>query len=365
MPTQKDILAGRLQDAISKKAEKRTKNLPASTPKLDPGSGKENQAPKSVKSDTPRKKAAKIKKARRHLLWAKPRYHRLTDQLLTIIEENPCYQQAFGFSKEPRTNPTTGGLTLADLYTKVASELFLADLSDLDLSFTNNDLPTLQNVKKLYREYCEELGQTGQGLVENDMVDEIQAGTPLANVWDHIKSKFPWYERLDKLFGSQATDDNSVDHEDKSSEPGSRSSSPPLHVEFTPSHTPAPKKAGSAHKTLATLHGANHKASIMDQITELANKDRSQRLKIIEVKQKEKTRHLQTKYQTQNELELACMRHQEQQAALQHQHDLQMMERQMELECIHTTANPQATFSPGVYHGPAYGGRFGVDPNLT
>ncbi|KAF8815447.1 hypothetical protein BYT27DRAFT_7213930 [Phlegmacium glaucopus] len=103
----------------------------------------------------------------------------------------------------------------------------------------------------------------------------------------------------------------------------------------------------------------------MDQITELANEDRSQCLKIIEVKQKEKTRRLQTKYQTQNELELACMKHQEQQAALQRQHDLHMMERQMELERIRTTANPQATFAPGVYHGPAYGGHFGVDPNLT
>lgn len=78
--------------------------------------------------------------------WAKPRYHGLTDQLLTIIEESPRYRQAFGFSKEPGTNPTTGGLTLVDLYTEVASELFLADLSDFDLSFTNDDLPTLQNV---------------------------------------------------------------------------------------------------------------------------------------------------------------------------------------------------------------------------
>ena len=78
--------------------------------------------------------------------WARPKYHTLTDQLLTIIEENPCYRQAFGFSKEPGTNPTTGGKTLADLYTEVASELLLADLSELDLNFTHNDLPILQNV---------------------------------------------------------------------------------------------------------------------------------------------------------------------------------------------------------------------------
>jgi hypothetical protein len=58
MPTQRDILEGRLQDAISKKAEKRVKNPPG-TPKLKPGSGKENRAPKSVKLDTARKKSAK------------------------------------------------------------------------------------------------------------------------------------------------------------------------------------------------------------------------------------------------------------------------------------------------------------------
>ena len=78
--------------------------------------------------------------------WARPKYHTLTDQLLTIIEENPRYQQAFGFSKEPGTNPTTGGKTLADLYTEVASELLLTDLSELDLNFTHDDLPILQNV---------------------------------------------------------------------------------------------------------------------------------------------------------------------------------------------------------------------------
>lgn len=41
----------------------------------------------------------------------------------------------------------------------------------------------LLRLKKLYRDFREELGQTGHGLVENDMVDEIQEGTPLANVW--------------------------------------------------------------------------------------------------------------------------------------------------------------------------------------
>jgi hypothetical protein len=157
----------------------------------------------------------------------------------------------------------------------------------------------------------------------------------------------------DLELGSQAeaSDEDTVDNEeDKSSEPESRSSSPPPPVEFTPAR------------------GTKRKVSVMDHVTELANEDRSQCLKMIEVKQKEKTRRSQARYQTQNELELARMRHQEQQAALQRQHDLVMMERQMELERLRNnsaTAYPQATLAPGAYPGPAYGGRFGIDPNLS
>jgi hypothetical protein len=156
----------------------------------------------------------------------------------------------------------------------------------------------------------------------------------------------------DLELGSQAavSDQDTVDDDDKSSEPESRSSSPPPPVESTPAW------------------GTKRKVSMMDQITELANEDRSQRLKIIEVKQREKTRRSQAKFQTQNELELARMRHQEQQAALQRQHDLIMMERQMELERLRngTAAYPQATVTlTPAYPGPAYGGRFGIDPNLS
>jgi hypothetical protein len=167
---------------------------------------------------------------------------------------------------------------------------------------------------------------------------------------------------------AEASDEDSVDHEeDKSSEPESRSSSPPPDVKFTPACTPAQRKAGSAHETPATLRGMKRKLSTIDQITELANEDRSQRLKVIEVKQREKTRRSQAKYQTQNELELARMRHQEQQAALQRQHDLVMMDRQMEFERLRkgsATGYPQVPVIPGAYPGPAYG-RFGIDPNLS
>ncbi|KIK02694.1 hypothetical protein K443DRAFT_5966 [Laccaria amethystina LaAM-08-1] len=189
MPTQKQLLQDCLHDAIGKKAAARSK-IPPTTLKAKALSGKENHATKAVKSN--KKKA--VKKAP-VIQWAKLKNHPLTDRLLTIIEEKPRYRQAFGFSKEPGTNVTTGGQTLVDLYTKVADELLVLEKSS---NFTADDLPELQKV---------DLGQTGQGLVDSETTDEIEAGTHLANVCDHIKIKFPWYKHLNKLFGLNPTID--------------------------------------------------------------------------------------------------------------------------------------------------------------
>jgi len=91
---------------------------------------------------------------------------------------------------------TTGGQSTADLYAEVAKSL-LVEVEEFN--FDDDDLPELQkvvsnrvaNLKKIYREYREQLGETGQGLVENDREDEITAGTTLGNLWDLIQVKFP------------------------------------------------------------------------------------------------------------------------------------------------------------------------------
>ena len=102
----------------------------------------------------------------------------------------------------------------------------------------------------------------------------------------------------------------------------------------------------------------------MEQISEMANEDRSQRVKIIEAKQKGKTLRSKVKYTTQNELEMAHLRHQETQSALQRQHDLVMIDRQMEVERIRAAAHPP--FHPGPY--PAMAGygtpQHAIDPSL-
>ncbi|KAF8224432.1 hypothetical protein L208DRAFT_1381086 [Tricholoma matsutake] len=87
--------------------------------------------------------------------WSKEKYCSLTDQLLTLIEAKPHYCQAFGFSKDITGNVSSSQKKTAELY----------------------------KLKKAYCEHHEELGATGQGLVESGCQDEITAGSKLANIW--------------------------------------------------------------------------------------------------------------------------------------------------------------------------------------
>ncbi|KAF8159924.1 hypothetical protein B0H34DRAFT_674202 [Crassisporium funariophilum] len=351
----KQILKDRLAEATKANAGSQAKNRP--TPR---SKGKENPPVKTVKPVKPGKQPVKKGKGAKRapsVHWARKNFHVLTDRLLTIIEDNPRYQQAFGFSKLPGTNPTTGGMTLADIHTEVAEQLLLVDLSELELIFTEEDLPKLCSVicnrvsalKKAYCKHREELGQTGQGLVENDQADKIEAKSPLANIWDRIKSKFPWYKRLNKLMGtnpaidrtavanSQTVIDTSIldatpaskktsrrkpvcaacspsiyesesglapnlvynnddegstsdNNEEKngsednenSSVPGSCSSSP-APAAVSPAHTPVQRKVAPVSKSpsTSTIRGTKQKATIMDQINDMATEDCSQRLKIV------------------------------------------------------------------------------------
>ncbi|KAF8152329.1 hypothetical protein B0H34DRAFT_821284 [Crassisporium funariophilum] len=269
------ILKDRLHDIINKQTTKRSKHAP----KAKPTPGKENRAAKVARSA--KGKGKRIKLQKKHLLYSGPR------------------------------------------------------------------------LKKLYCDNCKELGQTGQGLVDSEMTHEVKAGTPLANVWDHIKAKFPWYEHLNKLFGSNPainrsavansqtvvntsildatpknqrrnkslhtrpapsedsssssnsqseseasaggnnSDVNPNDNDDgnddnKSCEAPSQNSSPTPAAVHTPCCAGGQSNSNSLSEPQSTLQGAKRKASIMEQITEMANVDRSQRLKIVEVKQKEK-----------------------------------------------------------------------------
>ncbi|KAJ3502371.1 hypothetical protein NLJ89_g8915 [Agrocybe chaxingu] len=195
--------------------------------KKKPPSGKENSNGKTVKKEqkgtakTPSKEVTKARRAAT-VKWKRTIYHHYTDSLLTIIEDKPRYRQAFGFSKDQSTPVSTGGQPVAELHAEVAQTLFFETEEppegQSELSFRKDDLSALAKavgnrisaLKKLYRDYRGTLGETGEGLLDAGREDEITAGTPLANLWEEIQMKFPWFLRMHNLLGTNPTVDRSA-----------------------------------------------------------------------------------------------------------------------------------------------------------
>lgn len=115
--------------------------------------------------------------------------------------------------------------------------------------------------------------------------------------------------------------------------------------------------------------GIKRRPNYMDQVGDMAQQDRVQRLKLTEIKEKEKTVRSKTKVNIRREIEMARMRHQDDQAEKQRQHELRMIERQLELERIRA-GNQNHGLPPHL--GPSHPIPFGyppqaypgIDPNL-
>ncbi|KAF8463727.1 hypothetical protein DFH94DRAFT_699489 [Russula ochroleuca] len=54
------------------------------------------------------------------------------------------------------------------------------------------------------------LKDTGHGLIANGQEDAITPGSEIANVWDKIKSMFPWYRQINDLIGTSLLVDKSA-----------------------------------------------------------------------------------------------------------------------------------------------------------
>jgi hypothetical protein len=118
-------------------------------------------------------------------------------------------------------------------------------------------------------------------------------------------------------------------------------------------------------KSQIPASGTKRKA-LHDQILDIANEDRIQRVKIVEIKEKEKSRRSRTKITVKHQLEVARMRHAAEEAAKQRAHEAQMMERQMNFQ-IHL-GRPAPALAPAPVNGapghhPAAAG-FMFDPAL-
>lgn len=104
--------------------------------------------------------------------------------------------------------------------------------------------------------------------------------------------------------------------------------------------------------------------SMHDHIQELTSQDRSQRIKLTEVKEHEKTLRAQAKYEARSQLDIARLQHQEREAMRQREHEMRMMERQIELEMLRRGPPAAAMYGSGA---PAYGApppNFAFDPAL-
>jgi hypothetical protein len=82
------------------------------------------------------------------------------------------------------------------------------------------------------------------------------------------------------------------------------------------------------------MRGTKRKA-LHDQIFDIAHEDKIQRVKIVEIKEKEKSRRAKAKSALKHDLEVAKMRHAADEAAKQRAHEARMMELQMNFQMRH------------------------------
>ncbi|KIJ34416.1 hypothetical protein M422DRAFT_263559 [Sphaerobolus stellatus SS14] len=165
---------------------------------------KKEPAKKSAIKKSSQKKPDDSDGKGRHILinWQHQTEHVYTDKLLTLIEDNPKWKQAFGWSLGDGAGLVkNSGQNLTEHYQAIGKKLLKEDGSKRWANEDENKLAeTIKNrinsIKSKFKELNDELGSTGHGLVEADKEDEIQVDTPMGNVWDKIKCTFPWYKRL-------------------------------------------------------------------------------------------------------------------------------------------------------------------------
>ena len=174
---------------------------------------------------------------------------------------------------------------------------------------------------------------------------------------------------------SDKEDDNNDDDDSTAWSSPSLSFSPPW-----PLATPTPK--AKIELPTSIPHTNKHKA-IADKVQKIANTDCSQHMKIAKIKEQEKTSRSQAKYQSKHALEMAHMEFQHHEAESACQHQLLILEKQVELECLrlhgHGHGLRHAHFSnvvsapaPGPSSGSMFnfnpspsGPMFGIDPLLN
>ncbi|KAJ7860548.1 hypothetical protein B0H14DRAFT_3863697 [Mycena olivaceomarginata] len=288
-------------------------------------------------------------------------------------------------------------LTLPAIQADVAEELFIKDKPDA--KYTADDLPELAKVvknrvaalKTAYSKNRGKLGETGHGLVTESKKDDITEDSVIANAWDAIEKKFPWYMRMHDLMGASPVVNRSavahsgtrvdlgildrrgeahngpilsIDSDDESKFSGWGPSSPVNpdldadtddHEDNVPATPKAKVKDEPRSTPFPSARGSKRK-SVHDHIQDLTTHNHAKQLKL--------ALRSKAKYDAQNSLELARLEHQQKEAERQREHELLMFDRRMRLEEMRRAASAPTV---GMYRGgaPAYGAaplNFPLDP---
>ncbi|KAF9232196.1 hypothetical protein BU15DRAFT_81515 [Melanogaster broomeanus] len=357
-------------------------------PKLSATTPPKSQKTKPVKSSA--KKPAKSNKenveagedtktSRVVVSWAKPEHFHMTDALLTLIEDSVTWKGALGFDIGAISDPTpTGkGKSLIQHCADIAVAFFIT--GDKDSKWVLDDIKMLKfviknrvsSLKSTFHALRQELGETGHGLVISGCDEDLREGSEVANVWEDIQKKFPWYIRMAALIGgspnysrkgvsnSQSALDLSVlgtenlDYEDETmyrtptpfedEDAPDRSSVPPSPPAMTDEKEDArvrekltltiPSKR--ATDSLPVPQSAKKRKTPQDLVKEVADAERQARLTMNETNAKERTVREQIKRQSAHDTALAVerlrLKVQQEQAMAQRAHELLMIDKQIEL----------------------------------
>ncbi|KIJ61907.1 hypothetical protein HYDPIDRAFT_169487 [Hydnomerulius pinastri MD-312] len=356
---------------------------PAKTKKAPAAKG---SAKKKTKSDKENVDDAPAKKAKVIVHWAKGENHHITDTLLTLIEDSVVWKGAFGFDKGVENDPTpTGqGKSIIEHCVDIAKVLFATE--EKDSEWAHYDLAHLKGVVKnrvmslkgTYTEFRNKLGETGHGLIVAGREDEMRMGSDIANVYDEIQLKFPWYLRMHALMGTSpvasrksiSNSKSDIDltvlggEEGEDGDDFSRRTPTPMEDDDAPlgsSRPPTPQAAvlddndeeeadATPLKLRVTLpskratdtplasRSVKKRRTPQDLVKEVADAERETRLAMSTANARERTEREWIKRQSAHDtaimVERMRLEAQEKQATASRAHDLMMMDRQIELAHI-------------------------------
>lgn len=351
--------------------------------------------------------------------WSKPEFSYLTDNLLTFIEDKATWKVAFGFDRGADQDVKNGGKKLVEHHRDIAKRLLMEDQrtgiwKETSLVKLGDSVKNRINVlKKSYGKHRTDLGMTGQGLLDGGRMDEIMAGSELANIWAGIRKLFPWFERMHILMGtSPIMDRSAVAHssseidlselEQKARGVSEGSENELLDIDDdaecsdtdTPRRSTSPGAASGGNASGSEEASAPQKvplpptkkmpasakrksARLIADLREFSNESREAKRRALEYAEKEKSHRRLTQERMRQEhltsIERMRLDSQTHERALDRQHEMHLMDKKIELLRLQvqlsagaggSTMGIHASFNPPTLPGSGDFGSFGLTDDL-